>query len=237
MAQEVFKRVEKKYLLSSEQYNELKKLLKDEMILDQYGKHTICNTYFDTDTYQLIRTSIEKPVYKEKLRLRSYGIPTENSKVFIELKKKYKGVVYKRRQEMTLRQANSYFSAGIRPAQSQILREIDWFLAFYNPVPKVNIFYDRLAYYHKEEKDLRITFDTNILCRDYALDLRKGAWGSAILPENKYLMEIKIPGAIPIWLSKKLTELEIYHTSFSKYGNWYKNYYMFHEKNGGVACV
>lgn len=237
MAQAVFKRVEKKYLLNQEQYKELTKLLQNHMIMDQYGKHTICNTYFDTENYQLIRASIEKPLYKEKLRLRSYGVPKESSKVFLELKKKFKGVVYKRRQEMTYDQAFLYLYYGVHPASSQILKEIDWFLTFYNPASKVNISYDRFAFYHKEDENLRITFDNNILCRDYALDLKKGVWGKPLLRENQYLMEIKIPGAIPIWLNNELTELEIFSTSFSKYGSWYKNYYLQNERNGGAQCV
>ena len=135
------------------------------MKMDNYGEHTICNLYFDTDDYELIYSSIEKPVYKEKLRLRSYGVPEKNSKVFLELKKKYQGIVYKRRVEMTFQEAINYLSQGIHPdCDSQILKEIDYFKNFYHPVPKVIIAYDRIAYAGIEDKELRITFDKNTRC-------------------------------------------------------------------------
>ncbi len=223
MSQTVFKRYEKKYLLTPEQYEQLRKCLQEFMQIDEYGLHTISNIYFDTDTYELIRTSIEKPVYKEKFRLRSYGIPGQNDTVFLELKKKYKGVVYKRRVPMSLQQAMGYLVDKKQTAEkTQILSEIDWFFKMHEPVPKVYIAYDRIAFFGKEDPNLRITFDTNIRWRDYDLDLSKGDYGEPVMEPDRFLMEIKIPGTMPLWLSHLLTKLGIYSNSFSKYGTCYQ---------------
>lgn len=219
----IFQRTEKKYQLSCGQYEKLIQELMPYMKTDGYGLHTICNIYYDTDNFALIRTSIEKPVYKEKLRLRSYGIPKENDKVYLEIKKKWKGVVYKRRVSMTLEETNRYLNHGIKPAfDSQILREIDYFISFYKPCAKVYIAYDRIAMYSMENPDIRITFDKNIRYRSDNLDLSKGDFGKYLLEEGIRLMEIKVPGAYPLWLADILSNLRIYPGSFSKYGNVYK---------------
>ena len=145
--QMTFKRYEIKYLLDEKTYLELRKRLEGKMVVDQYGEKTVCNIYFDTPDSRLIRTSLEKPVYKEKLRLRSYGTPERNSTVFVELKKKYKGVVYKRREDMVLSEAEAYLYQGWKPGfSSQVLREIDWFLKYYGQItPAMYISYERIA--------------------------------------------------------------------------------------------
>lgn len=151
MVQEVFQRYEKKYRITREQYNQLICRMITRMEADIYGKHTICNIYFDSPEYELIRTSLEKPIYKEKLRLRSYGIPSDEDTVFLELKKKYNGVVYKRRVPMKLREARKYLYYGIKPeADSQILREIDYAMQVYQPKPMVYLAYERIAFYGME---------------------------------------------------------------------------------------
>lgn len=220
--QTTFKRFEKKYLLNAEQYNKLVSVINGHMKIDEYGKHTICNIYYDTDDFYLVRNSIEKPVYKEKLRLRSYGIPTEGTNVFVEIKKKYDGIVYKRRITMPLRDAYIYLSQRITTDTSQIKKEIDYFMSHYNPVPKVYVAYDRIAYYSEDDPDLRITFDSNIRYREDDLYLEHGDHGIQLLKKDSYLMELKIAGAIPLYLARALSESEIYPTSFSKYGNIYK---------------
>lgn len=223
MIQEVFKRYEKKYLLTKEQYRGLMNRLGEKIVLDEYGEHTICNIYFDTPDYELIRTSIEKPVYKEKLRLRSYGIPKKGDTVFIELKKKFDGVVYKRRTPLTLIEAEQYLYAGKKPKkQGQILNELDYFLKKYIIKPTIYLAYDRMAYYVQEDINLRITFDKNIRCRKEQLYLELGSAGEAILPKDHVLMEVKIPGVMPLWLSRIFSELCIYPVSFSKYGTYYE---------------
>ncbi len=221
--QDTFQRYEMKYTLDDKKYCLLREKLQDKMLVDHYGKVTVCNIYFDTPEHRLIRASLEKPVYKEKLRLRSYGIPEEGDKVFAEIKKKYKGVVYKRREKLELTDAEHYLYDN-RPCkkQTQITREIDWFLKSYqNLIPSMYISYERIAMYGVLDPEVRITFDSNILWREEELWLESGAWGDPILEKGQSLMEIKLPGIMPLWLSHILNELEIFPASFSKYGKGY----------------
>jgi hypothetical protein len=217
-----FKRVEKKYLLTPQQYEKLVQGIAPYVKPDTYSNYSICNIYYDTDDYQLIRSSLEKPIYKEKLRMRSYGIPGDNDKVFIELKKKFDGVVYKRRVVMGAKDAVNYIDHNIQPTESgQVNHEIDWFMKSYQPKPKVFISYDREAYAGIEIPDLRITFDTNLRWRETELDLRCGNYGAPLL-DDEILMEIKIPGSVPLWLAHMLSDLKIFPGTFSKYGEYYK---------------
>ena len=223
--QDTFKRVEIKYLLSASQKREHMKTIKKHMILDQYGRTTIQNIYYDTPDWQLIRTSLEKPIYKEKLRLRSYGTADPGKTVFIEIKKKYDGVVYKRRTSATEAEAMAYLNHGIKIAGhvDQISREIDYFKGFYKGLkPAMVISYEREAFYGMEDPDFRVTFDENILWREEDLTLRKDAYGTAILNPGQCLMEIKAAAAMPIWLTKEMNRLGIFQTSFSKYGRSYE---------------
>lgn len=218
-----FRRVEKKYFLTPQQYQQMCVGMAAYMQADQHARYTIGNLYYDTENYALIRTSLEKPVYKEKLRIRSYGVPGDRDKVFVELKKKYDGVVYKRRVLMEAAAAQRYLSHGIRPEnEEQIHHEIDWFMHLYQPDPRVFIGYEREAYAGIELPDLRITFDTGLRWRIDHLDLQQGQAGTLLLPPDQILMEIKIPGAAPVWLARLLSELKVYPTSFSKYGTYYK---------------
>ena len=238
--QMTFKRVEIKYLLNPVQYRELKKRLEGRMAVDQYGKSTISNIYFDTPDSRLIRESLEKPVYKEKLRLRSYGIPKAGDTVFLELKKKYKGIVYTRREDMSLEEAEDYLYRGKKPEKdSQVLHEIDWFLDYYKGViPAMYISYDRIAMYGIEDEELRLTLDGNILWRDGALNLDKGSWGNTLLEPGGCLMEIKLAGAMPLWLGTALDELKIYPASFCKKGQAFLVQSMMKLKNkGGENCA
>ncbi len=221
--QNIFQRYEKKYMLNDGQYMRLTDRLSGRMQPDAYGKSTICNVYFDTPNRRLIRASLEKPIYKEKLRLRSYGVPAADTRVFAELKKKFRGVVYKRRIGMPLSAAETYlYRCGRPPAPCQITREIDWFLHYYQDLkPAMYLSYERTAFYQKEQTGLRITFDSNILWREEALSLSAGTYGQALLEPGQHLMEIKIPGALPLWLTEILDVLQIYPISFSKYGTAY----------------
>lgn len=217
-----FKRYELKFMLTTPQYRQLRTLMQKYMQGDEFGKSTICNLYFDTPDYLLIRHSIEKPLYKEKLRLRSYGTSNENSTVFAELKKKYKSVVYKRRISMTERDAISFLVERRKFDDSQIAKEIEYFLDFYeNPVPRVYLSYEREAFFSKTDSDFRMTFDRNILWRDYDLSLCKGAYGEPVIGKDRVLLEVKTAAAIPMWLTLFLSENHIYKTSFSKYGTVY----------------
>ena len=229
-----FKRYEKKYLLTVQQYQRMLQGMCSYMRSDRYGNYTLCNIYYDTEDYRLIRNSLEKPVYKEKLRLRSYGVPQTGDKVFVELKKKFDGVVYKRRVSMTAFDAVKYINDGVLPqSENQICHEIDWFMQSYCPVPKVFIAYDREAYEGIADPDLRITFDTNLRWRDTDLDLRKGDYGDLLLPSGKVLMEIKIPGAAPVWLAHLLVAVGAFPQSFSKYGFCYQNHILESHFTGG----
>lgn len=223
MFQYIFKRYEKKYKISKEQFASLLSQIEKHTVKDKYGDVTINSLYFDTPNKLLIRNSIEKPVYKEKLRLRCYNECTNDGHTFTEIKKKYKGVVYKRRIISSYNDALSYLTDKedtIPP--SQIKSEIDYFKGYYKGLePSMCIFYDRQALYDKDDSNVRITFDSNILYRDYDLDLTKGVYGEKILPDDVYIMEIKTLGAIPLWLCEILDKEHIYSTSFSKYGNAY----------------
>lgn len=217
-----FERVEKKYLITDTKFDLLIKHIGPYMSVDKYGLHTICSIYYDTDKYDLVRNSIGKPKYKEKLRLRSYGVPGCNDSVFLEIKKKYDGVVFKRRISLTLDQAENYLEHGVRPEMnSQILNEIDYFLSFYKPEKKILIAYDRIALFGKDDENLRITLDAGIRSRTYDLDLSMGDYGKPMNGTGGYLMEIKTTCAMPLWLVHILSELKIYPVSFSKYGNVY----------------
>ena len=297
MNQTVFKRYEKKYLLSLEQYHALISRVIPRLRPDQYGKHSICNLYFDSRDFGLIRRSLEKPAYKEKIRLRSYGVPGPRDQVFLELKKKYDGVVYKRRVAMPLAEARQYLSVacatpgerlvsavsgeGARgflagamsadqlqlisagggtkaslaggmvlagagetfretgPGRSgQILKEIDYAIRFHQVRPAVYLAYERIAFSGKEDPELRVTFDMNIRARDYGLVLEQGTFGVPLLGRGEFLMEVKIPGAMPLWMSRALSELGIYPVSYSKYGTYYRDFLAGKAlEEGGKACA
>lgn len=223
--QTVFKRYELKYLLTKEQKEKLLQVMGPYMELDQYGRTTIRNLYYDTYDYRLIRHSIEKPAYKEKLRVRSYGEMEQGGTVFVELKKKYKKIVYKRRISMPEKEAVKWLAgSGRRGGKEQIAGEIDYFLNYYkNLHPVVFLSYEREAFYSKDGSDFRVTFDDTIVCREEELSLGAQVYGTPILPDGKVLMEIKCSGGIPMWMVRALSEEHIYRTSFSKYGTAYKN--------------
>lgn len=220
-SQFLFERKEIKFVINENQYNHFIKLIKNYIIEDNYKKSTIYNIYFDTSNDQLIRKSIEKPIYKEKLRLRSYTIINEEANVFIELKKKYKETVYKRREKMSYCEAKKFLSNPI--PYSQITKEIAYFLSYYkNLQPRMFLYYDRDSYVSKDDKDLRITFDQNIIYRNYDLKLENGIYGEKLLNDGTYIMEIKTNNALPLWLVKALSSEKIYKSSFSKYGKAYE---------------
>lgn len=220
--QNCFKRIEKKYLLSRAQYYAMLDGIRNTMEPDEYSNYSIDNVYYDTDDYDLIRFSLESPIYKEKLRVRSYGVPSDWDTVFVELKKKFDGIVYKRRITMRADEAAESLEKGHIDRTDQISNEINWFLHTYTPQPMAYIGYDREAFAGIEDPNLRLTFDTNLRGRSWLPDLRFGDYGSSIIPDDSVLMEIKIPGSAPLWLAHLLSENEIYATSFSKYGMYYK---------------
>jgi len=220
--QAVFQRYELKYILSKEQKKKMLEWIEPYMRLDKYGRTTIRNIYFDTENYRLIRRSIEKPSYKEKLRVRSYGDASDQ--VFVEIKKKYNKVVYKRRISMQEEEAMAWL-CGEKPCEmdTQIVKEIDYFLQYYEKLrPALFLSYEREAYYCKDGSDFRITFDENVLCRQKEYKFETEMDGIPVLEEDKVLMEIKCSGGIPMWLTEILSREKLYKTSFSKYGTAYQ---------------
>lgn len=218
-----FERVEEKYLLTSAQYQAIMQGLRGRMQPDMFGRSTISSIYYDTQDYSLIRSSLDKPDYKEKLRVRAYGTATTQSTVFVELKKKFDGVVYKRRAALPLEQVNRLVAGKETEADTQITREIQYFVRQYQPEPRVLLSYRRVAY-TGAENGLRITFDDDIRFRTNALRLTSGNWGQELLAPGMTLMEIKASGAMPLWLCELLSEHRVYPTSFSKYGICYRDF-------------
>lgn len=244
MAIKSFKRYEKKFLLNKEQYDQLIPRLLEYMNPDEHCKfdknYSIYNIYYDTENSDVIRHSIASPYYKEKLRLRSYNIPKSlNDKVFLELKKKINGIVNKRRVVLTLSEAYEFLEFGKKPISNdyinnQVINEIEYYLSKKNVHPTIYIGYIRKAFFAKDDTDFRLTFDSKILTRRDNLSLESGFFGNDILEENQYLMEVKILGAMPIWFTNILSELSIYNTNFSKYGNEYMNYSLNIQKNNYI---
>ena len=239
-AQMTFKRYEVKYILTRSQRDRLTEAMKGHLALDMYGRNTIRNIYFDTDSYRLVRDSIEKPLYKEKLRVRSYRKAEGDSAVFVELKKKFESVVYKRRLALPHRAAMDALESGAPlPVNSQIGREIEQFRAFYGDTlqPAIFLTYEREAYFPTEEVDFRLTLDENIRWRTDLINLGADVFGTSVLDGGQVLMEIKTPGGIPLWMVRFLSEHRIRRVSFSKYGTAYLEMLQMNE-NGGIryAC-
>ena len=231
-----FKRIEKKYLLSEAQAEALFQRIGAHLRPDEYGRSTVLSLYLDTPDWRIIRSSIEAADYKEKLRLRSYGTAGADSTVFLELKKKYGGVVYKRRAAMTLREAERYLRMGIKPFESQIMSEIDWAMRLYGrPKAAMLIACEREAWFDEAHPDLRLTFDRNIRCRENELRLDRGSAGICLLPRDTVLLEIKTAGAMPLWLADALDAESILPGSFSKYGEAYLR--TLKEKNRPVSIT
>ena len=224
MFQTIFQRYELKYLVTEEQKEKLLQEMEAYMQPDRYGQSIIRNIYFDTDNHRLIRRSIEKPAYKEKLRVRSYAQATEDSIVFVELKKKFDGVVYKRRLPMALQDAMDWLSGGKDcPVDTQISREIQYFRNVYGDMhPAVFLSYRRQAYHARDGSNFRVTFDDQVLCRQENLSLSAPVYGTPLLKEGMVLMELKCAGGIPLWMAKLLSQERLYKTSFSKYGTAYQ---------------
>jgi len=218
----IFKRVEEKYLLTHEQYKKLFDNINDYIEKDKYFETTICNIYFDNNEDELIYTSMDKPIYKHKIRLRSYGTPKIDDDVFLEIKFKFKKVVGKRRIKIKLKDFKNYLKTRKYCGNDQIMKEIDYLFNLYDLKPSYFIAYDRKSYREKNNENLRITIDTNLRSRKDNLSLEFGDKGKLYFKERKYIMEIKTLGAMPLWLVKNLSNLGIYPVSFSKFGSIYK---------------
>lgn len=214
-----FKRKEIKYLINEHERAALEPLLAEYMRPDEHGQSLLCNLYLDTPTNQLIRRSMEHPVYKEKLRLRTYGVAGAHTPAFVEIKKKFRGVVYKRRVAANYNDAMAALVQSHAPGEGQVTNEINYMFAHYDSLaPRMYLAYEREAFFDKDNRDFRMTFDTNIVARTADLSLTVEPSGEELLPPGYTLMEIKTAGAMPLWLTRYLSENNVRKTTFSKYG-------------------
>ncbi len=217
----VFRRVEKKYIVTTAQMEMLTERFAHILKPDKYPVYTLCNVYYDTKDNDLIRRSIEKPDFKEKMRLRSYGVPWDDTNVFLEIKRKYDGTVYKRRISVTYKEAMQYLETGKTELSGQIFDEIEYFLSIYEPIPKMFIAYDRRAFCGREDESLRLTFDSDIRYRTDDVRLSSGDHGERLLDGSLHVMELKANGGVPLEMADILCENGIYPQPFSKYGRAY----------------
>ena len=244
VAENTFRRMEKKIMVKTSEVDALKSRVEEHMVPDKFnldGKpYMICNLYYDDDSNSVIRNSIQLPKYKEKLRLRSYGVPDDDSKVFIELKKKFKGVGTKRRAKITLKEIEDFLQYRTYPQKlsyidEQVLREIDYYLSHHTVYPRTYVSYLRFAYFAADDPSFRVTFDHDILTRRYDLDLRLGRYGDPLLPLDTTLVEVKFSGAVPVWFCRVMSDFGISFNTFSKYGTSFKRYtYDLSQKEGNL---
>lgn len=222
--QMIFQRYEFKYLMDFRQLQAVLAAMAPYMVPDEYSHSSIRNLYLDTPDYRLIRRSLERPVYKEKLRVRSYGQAEKHEPVFVELKKKYLSVVYKRRIPIPQDQALACIDGRQPWPDSQIGRELAYTMDFYQSLrPTVFLSYERDSFRGVEDEEFRVTFDSEIRYRQEELTLDSDTWGTPILPSGQVLMELKVAGGLPLWMAHVLSEQRIFKTSFSKYGAAYQD--------------
>lgn len=239
---DVFKRTEMKYRLDRGQRRFLEATISQHMHKDEFGASKISSLYYDTPDFALIERSLDKPLYKEKLRLRVYGTLSPLSPAFVELKKKFKGVVYKRRVMLSLRAAQAFFEGtryeeacrvfpllqpeaqeqSFLPRTTQIAREIAFAVKRYEGLaPSYLITCTRQAYAAPEGSELRITFDDKLACDRDVCDLLQPSRPSPLLLPGESIMEVKNAGPLPFWLVRALNEANARPQSFSKYGHAY----------------
>lgn len=222
--QMIFQRYEFKYLISARQLHTLLTAMAPHMVPDEYSHSSIRNLYLDTPDFRLIRRSLEKPIYKEKIRVRSYGRAGADAPVFVELKKKYRSVVYKRRISMPQSRALGCVSGTELWPDSQIGAELAYAAGFYNTLrPAVFLSYERDSFRSVKDEGFRVTFDSEIRYRRENLTLDSDTWGIPILAPGQVLMEVKVAGGLPLWMAHVLSEQRIFKTSFSKYGTAYQD--------------
>ena len=224
-----FERVEQKYLLNQDEYDHIQTLIKKYFDKDRYYQSKIYNIYFDNDNNDLLIDSLEKPIFKKKIRLRSYDGINKNDNLYFEIKEKYKGIVYKRRIKLTVNEYNKYINERIIP-DKQIMKEIDYYINYYKVHPYIFLAYDRLSYCGKDNPEFRITFDTNLRYRYDNLELIDTNNNQNYFKDNKYIMEVKTLDSLPCWFVNYLSVNKIYPRSFSKVGSIY-------EKERGLCYV
>lgn len=289
----VFKRVEKKYRIGAAERAAVEAAAGGPMAVDAYGRTRITSLYLDTPERSMIARSVEKPLYKEKLRLRAYGdaagvalmgafgagpivrepggLPLSDGEVetrvaaglqvpgaaaalpvFFGIKKKFKGIVYKRRLALTLPAALAFVSglpyeqacarwplsdaalaaAALSPVTRQIARELEVAMDRWLPlVPSMGIACDRVAWAYRpemfQEWEGDELFDSELRitfddCLEYLDCHRFRSPWRPIIESSESVMEIKSAGPYPPWLVEVLSAERIYPASFTKYGNAYQ---------------
>lgn len=241
MNEMTFNRVEKKYILNKTQYESLKAYLDESILHDNeslsfHENYTISNIYYDTADNILIKKSVSKPKFKQKLRLRAYGNVSDDSVIFLELKKKLNGYVNKRRTLISIKDVDNLITKQELPKpeeyqNEQVLKEIQYFAKHYKLHPSLYLYYEREVYSTEDKKGLRLTIDKNITTRRYLVDLTKGNAGKHLLEDDQYVLEIKTNQNVPYWLNQILNKYKIYSTSFSKYGTEFFDYLRFEQKH------
>lgn len=216
--QTIFSRNEKKYQITQHKAAQLVEAISNKMKPGKYGTYWVQNLFFDTDNWDIIHTSMEKPHYKEKMRLRCYGTPETTDRMFLEFKKKYDGVVYKRRFPIVPAElANYTINEILSRANTQIAKELVYHIQQKGVTEKFYISYNRQEFTGVHDEDLRLTIDSNISYRLDSLFFTQPQLDCSALDPNKFLLEIKMPLSIPLWLSHILSDLGIFASSFSKY--------------------
>lgn len=232
MAIATFKRYEKKYLITKEKLDKILPFLLEYMELDPFclngNEYRIYSIYYDTDNHDVIRQNSSKPVYKEKMRIRSYYDRKDpEDKIFMEIKKKCNGQGNKRRIKLKIKEIEPFVNDGILPEtkdylSAQVAKELQYYLSKNKVHPALYVQYDRLALFGKEDKNFRMTFDRNVRTRRHNFVFGESEDDELLLPNGEYIMEIKILGAMPLWLTHILSENELFSHGFSKYGVKYK---------------
>lgn len=241
----IFERTEKKYVITRRQFDLLMSAIGDKLCEDQYARSVISSLYFDTVEDTLINRSMEKPFYKEKLRIRSYGPAGVDDLVFVELKKKFDGIVYKRRVQLPRDLAIAYLQGdvsyqeavrvavglGVLNAEDalsssklQTVREIDATIARYSKLrPRIMVVVDRLSLKSTDGSGIRFTFDFNPRWRAQSLTFDQGEGGHLLYGEQErnIIMEIKCQKAYPLWLVRALSNLRVYPQPCSKIAGAY----------------
>ena len=240
-AGKVFRRIEKKYLVSEADLKRFLKICGKNLKKNKYFASTVCSLYFDTKNDDLIIKSIDKPDkpnFKEKIRLRSYDVPGMKDYVFFEIKTKHREgkdrIGDKRRFQLLLSDYYDWTKGKVsleeiakkkveKTNDVQIAREIEYVIKYLELQPKILICSERESYEGAEDSQLRVTIDKNLRYRTKKLRLEKGSEGREFFEDEKNsILEIKTAGGMPMWLVRALNELKIYPQGFSKYGKIYQ---------------
>lgn len=227
LAIEIFCRREQKYLITKEQYGQLIEELSTRMRSDKNGKegkYTVASLYFENDEKQIYFETKNKLKYRQKLRLRVYGETDLDGIAFFEVKQKHQNVINKRRLTIPLAEAYRYLREGkqsdlsqFHVSNQQVLKEIDYFINYYQLSPKMIVSYDRHAMHGTEDENLRITFDFNLRCRKEDLQLEHGTYGKHFIDPNLVIVEVKVDHSVPLWLARSLQKIHCEQRSASKF--------------------